>query len=341
MTSSVEPLARRPKETPMGHHDLPRHHVLQVVALIALLLAQLVVTTSRADAANPYNVGTGPLAGTREAARIALNQRSCSGLTVNKLTAAMLSIPVHELLGGSRTLTPSPMTLSRWDGWSSEKNRPLYSHGTYRGYKRAHWNPGVGLWQLDTWSPSLHMNHGQRILTSRGGRPVARYLRDGFCNGTIQSRLNNTWFACRWGKCWSTYREIYNFSNNTLNIDRNSSVSQWDGGVTSHQCRWGSSGSSFLCRYVNVNNIQGYADLSDPRGLESRTPLAKPFLSFSTSSKYATWLRGSTGFDKEIVRWAPKDTNARWGGNWYDGTSLQVHKCGTSSCWWSTWGLDP
>ncbi len=49
------------------------------------------------------------------------------------------------------------MVLSRGDGWNrwftinyvkKEWNRNLYSRGTYDDEKRAHWNPGVGLWQL-------------------------------------------------------------------------------------------------------------------------------------------------------------------------------------------------
>ncbi|MDJ0770727.1 MAG: hypothetical protein QNJ12_18180 [Ilumatobacter sp.] len=315
-----------------------------ILAALALAAGTFVADSGQSSAATTYNVTTGAYNGTRSAASTVVGEWTCSGLTTNRLAAIMLSIPVWEIAGGSSSTSSSPMTLSRWDGWSSSKNRPLYSHTEYPSYKRAHWNPGVGLWQLDTWAATLHLNHGQRANARTGGLEVARYLRDGYCSGTstLKSRLNGNWFGCRTDKCYNTYLSMYNSSNDSLRVNKTSG-SQYDGGVTNRSCRWGS-GSSWTCYYYNTNAYEGYMDVTDPNGDGARTPLAAPFLSFTTSNiKRAAWLRGSTGYDKEIVKAARTTENARYSSvysstnGWYDWTSLQVWKC-TSSCWWSTWG---
>jgi len=257
----------------------------------------------------------------------------------------MLSIPVWEVAGGSTTYDSSPMVLSRWDGWSNPSNRPLYSHTEYASYKRAHWNPGVGLWQLDTWANSLDLNHAQRANTSVGGLRVARYLRDGYCAGTstLKSRLNATWYACRTDKCWNTYNDMYNASSDSLNITLTSGY-QWDGGVSTKSCRWGSSGTPFTCYLYDVDVHEGQMDMADPNGDGARTPLAAGFMSFTTSNvKRAAWLRSTTGYDKEIVKAVKTTEGARhatlYNNGWYDWTSLQVYVCMSGlGCWWSTWG---
>ncbi|MDH3301926.1 MAG: hypothetical protein OES24_15615 [Acidimicrobiia bacterium] len=300
-----------------------------------------VMSAGPSDAATTYKFTTGTYNGTRSAAQQAVGEKTCSGMSTNRLLALMLAVPVHEVGGGSSSYNPSPMVLSRWDGWSSSKNRSLYSHTEYGSYKRAHWNPGVGLWQLDTWTDTVHLNHGQRANTKTGGIYVARYLRDGYCAGlsTLKRRLNSNWYACDQDKCYNTYVDMYN--GGSLKITKTSG-SEWDGGVKSRSCRWGSSSSSWTCYHYDINNRQGSMDTNDLNGDGSRTPLADDFLSFTQASiKRAAWLRGSTGYDKEIVKAVRTSENARYSSlytnGWYDGTSLQVFKC-TSSCWWSTWG---
>ncbi|MYA75129.1 MAG: hypothetical protein F4Y27_10670, partial [Acidimicrobiaceae bacterium] len=64
------------------------------------------------------------------------------------------------------------MTLSRGDNMvnrgGDSNNIQLYSHMTLNGYKQAHWNPGVGLWQLDNFARAneevvLRVNVGLRV----------------------------------------------------------------------------------------------------------------------------------------------------------------------------------
>ncbi len=328
------------------------HKSLAALVLAVAALGGLLARGS-ATAATPARVGSGPLNGTKEAAAEAIDEKPCttrSDLTINRLTALMLSIPPWELLSGDTNVALSPMSLSRWDGWSDSKNRSLYSDGTLDGYKRAHWNPGVGFWQEDTWKDTIQLNHGERILTSRGGDAVARYLRDGYCAGdaTLKKRLNGNWFGCRKpspDRCWNTYLDIYN-ADDSLNDAVDTSMNRKGGGETFHTCRYGAypEVGRFPCIHVNVNRTQGFADQTDPTGSGARTPLAYPFMSYThpkNGNKFAAWLDPDTDYEdrKEIVRWEPKGKNARYGGEWYDGTSLQVWRCASSRCWWSSYGM--
>jgi hypothetical protein len=109
--------------------------------MLTLVCGVLFFASAQAQAQN-YSFTSGSLAGTRIAARQAIGEKTCAGLTENRLMAIMLSVPVWELNGGVVDRSPSPMTLSRWDGWANAKNQPLYSFQTLDGDKRAHWNPG-------------------------------------------------------------------------------------------------------------------------------------------------------------------------------------------------------
>ncbi len=131
----------------------------KLMITMLLFVGSLMLVETPAIAAT-YSVTTGAYNGTRSAALTAINESGgCSGLTRNKLAALMLSIPVWEVAGGSRTTSVSPMTLSRWDGWSLRSaNRNLYSHVEYSNYKRDHWNPALGIWQHDTCADTLKQN---------------------------------------------------------------------------------------------------------------------------------------------------------------------------------------
>lgn len=314
---------------------------------LALVLPALAMAPASPAMADDYDIGIGPLQAVKAAAESNLGSNPNCGLTKNKLTALMTSIPYWELLGGDRTVAPSPMTLSRYDTWDLQSaNHSLFSDGTFSGYKRAHWNPGVGLWQLDTFGPTLQLNHWRRIAPATGGGYIADYLREGWCNGTssVKSRLNGTWFACQTDKCWNTFQEIYKASDDSLVLNRRQGMTSWNGGLTTHSCRYGS-GSGFDCGYVNVNNIEGYALVGTPSGSSSTsgiTPLAKPFMSFNRSgTKRAIWLEASTGWNTEYTRTADVDVNARYSGNWGHSTDLQVRRCSGTYCYWSYLGLDP
>ncbi len=281
-----------------------------------------------------YSVTEGALIGTLGSAYMALDSyngdcvtRSRNRLTPSRLAAVMLSIPVWEIASGKRNLAVSPMTLSRWDQWGlglsgGRSNKSLYSHRTYSDEKRAHWNPGVGLWQLDIIEEALKLNHAERADTTNGGLVVAKLLRDKFCSDTRDARLKvylrQKWNACQSGnRCYATYRDIYNEGNDSLDF-KQVSGSDVDGGVQEWKCRWrdkqGQDSISWKCYLYNTDQPprQGWMDTQDPEGVGSRTPLAAPFISFThANTLYAVFPKSFTGYDMTLFKAVPKGADAR------------------------------
>ena len=319
------------------------------------------------DDVNEYLVTRGAYEGTVLAAREALDgysndctTRQYGALTLTRLVAIMLAIPVHEITDSQPAgMTPgepprpaSPMTLSRWDGWDKHggKHNKLYSHGTYEDQKRAHWNPGVGLWQIDEFPLAMDLNHAERADTAIGGLIMARHVRDKFCEGTAEFKtsLRKTWHGCKPDpkipnddphKCFTTYLDIYvpatNSNPETLNITTMPG-SDIDGGVQDRSCRWGPTGEIFDCYLYNVEKDagfrQGWLHDKDPYGEGGRTPLAAPFISFTdpdTDIIYAVFPRSTALYgihDWTIIKAVPKGENPRYStlgprsDGWYNNT---------------------
>ena len=264
----------------------------------------------------------------------ACTTRADDALTVTRLAAMMLAIPAHEVI---RSLSEgaSPMTLSRADDWNSRSwNRKLYSHNNWDnddGYERAHWNPGVGIWQIDD-TFTTELNHAERANTAIGGLLVAKHLRDGYCRGRtsaashtqLKEALRN-WAGCRKlekitegetevdiiiHKCYETYMKIFVPGVNSesepkpeaLRVIQNNG-SDIDGGVQDRSCRWGPSGKVFNCYLYNVDKSAGFRegdmiDYGQPKGNGKGrpTPLAAPFISFTdpyTDIRYAVFPRST------------------------------------------------
>ena len=302
-----------------------------------------------------YYVTEGALTGTKQSAEEALaeqfaNKSACMARTTNRLTrnrliALMLSVPVHEIAAGrSASLDSSPMTLSRWDGINVRPdNFRLYSFGTYPGEKRAHWNPGVGLWQLDIWDPVTQMNHAQRANTAEGGVPVAKLLRDEFCADTtgtmLKGEYKTRWHGCHEGElddqgrwvddrgnvipaelhwCYNTYLDMYDAASDRLYLSVRSGADP-AGGLFETGCRWGTAnaanGLKFDCfRYDVENSRQGYAPVEDLPGDDARTPLAAAFLSFTdpvSKVKFAAFPTSVTVSGDVIIKAVPERRDPR------------------------------
>ena len=263
-----------------------------------------------------YYFTKGTIKGILYAAGQALDNRSSCAAgkpTINKLTAIMLSIPVHELSAGEyESTSPSPMSFSRWDnlghqeqrhnGVEKSLNQRLYSHMEPAGYVRAHWSPAVGLWQLDFLTSSIvSMNHAERVDITKGGLETAKFLLTQYCLGLskLKAELNFKWNGCSRenvnDRCYNTFiNSMYNSSRDRLNVKELMSVGQTDGGVMERQCRWTTEEIIFLCYVLDPSLAQGWMDKKDPddEKEDGRTPLPAPFVSFTddiTNTRYAVW----------------------------------------------------
>ena len=222
--------------------------------------------------------------GVHHSASLAVDQRddSCASYTdadaKKRLAAIMLSIPVHEVLGGF-TSTGSvasaaghPMILSRSDTLSRSDNIRFFSHLRVGGYQRAFWNPGVGLWQLDILNDEvLRLNHAERIDPSLGGLEAAKHLLEKFCvdsnpylTSTSGTGTFDRWVACKKDNnededdedyenipdCYESYVELYNsggaFKVHVLN-------QATSGAIEERKCRWGDAGEEVVCYLFDTN----------------------------------------------------------------------------------------
>ena len=318
-----------------------------------------------------YRFAQAVVTASRAAARAALASRTddCatrddSPVTVHQLAALMLAIPIREV-GND----PSLMTLSRADGKGVTKgNDRLYSRGTFEDERRAHWNPGVGPWQLDIWEYAINWSHAERADVNRAAPSVADWLIVGVCgtSSAYEEQLGS-WYGCKprtedgevGNQCMRVFKEIYDPASDGLLvsvIDR----SDPDGGVERHLCRWGTDGQTMPCYLYDMTKAEGTAHNSTVEGnLDGDqggipTPLAAAFVSFkdpADGTKYAVFPARVTRYGVTLIRGVPKDQYARTstlgdGNGWFvdkvGGKALYLETCQPSDdpssavqCIWS------
>ena len=226
----------------------------------------------------------------------------------------MLAISAWELNGGDTSKALAPMTLSRGDNMVNRKgdssNIQLYSHMTLSGYKRAHWNPGVGLWQLDYFTEpnaqvdALRYGHAERADVDKGGYEVAKLIRYQYCNNM---NPYGRWFACTGGKCQSTHNARYNSTADSFQAEIIDGLGDPTGGTRQRLCRWGTEGLEMTCYLYDLNLKEGHENVDCcPAGTpytsaytgayNPYTPQAAPFISFTDTTTYR-------GMDTKFAVW--------------------------------------
>ena len=225
----------------------------------------------------------------------------------------MLAIPAWELNGGKTNRALSPMTLSRGDNMvnrmGDSNNIELYSHMTLGGYKRAHWNPGIGLWQLDNFKrppadvDALRYGHAERADVDKGGFEVVKFLRHQYCLGRNPFVA---WFACTSGRCQSTHNARYSAVVDSVQVEIVEELTDSAGGVVERLCRWGTTGEKTVCYLYDLGLKEGYSfaccasgttySSTYVGGYNPYTPEAAPFISFTSTltdtvaeTKFAVW----------------------------------------------------
>ena len=258
-----------------------------------------------------------------------------SQITPNMLASMMLAIPAWELNGGNTNRALSPLTLSRGDNMvnrtSDSNNIQLYSHMTLDGYKRAHWNPGVGLWQIDNFTESnaqvdaLRYGHAERADVDKGGYEVAKYIRYRYCRGMNPF---NRWVACSSSRCLTTHNARYSSATDRIQAETVEGLTDPTGGIQQRLCRWGTTGPKMACYIYDLSLREGHVQntccppgttYSDPYTVNYNpyTPEAAPFISFTDTDTY-------TGKSTKYAVW-PKEWPASSGGlSWPTPTSAGV-----------------
>jgi len=249
-----------------------------------------------------------------------VNRPGCP-LTGARLAAMMLA-PVYSETGAitSRSHTPGPMTLSRWDTQSA-----LYAFGnSSTQFRRAFWHPGVGMWQFDS-AGFWNLTTAQAISSDNSANMAAKVLADRFCSSSAATILDRMrfawapWYACATGasKCIEVFNEL--FVNNTFaNVVRDPSVGRL-GGMVARTCRIGGV-TQLPCHRVDPGAAQGYAAWAIA-GF-GPTPVTAPFYNYVIGDiEYRYWTATDTGYSASVIASKRITANARTGLTWQTATA--------------------
>ena len=288
--------------------------------------------SGQAQAGTP-RFGTDPFAALSTAAQETMNGRSCT-LAPGRLTAMMAAVSWYEI-AGRVDVSPSPLALSRYDTSSvNSKNYRLYSHNTVPDFRKAHWNPGVGLFQLDTLTPQLAQ--WERVYVPIAAKFVADKMADTYCSAsggtTDKTRAAmSPWIACNgknFDRCLAAVDQIWDGST-VHGVTKDSGVGNW-GGAYSKECKHPPE-APFTCYVLPARSPQGYAITSDPEGTGAPTPLSETFINFEYNGEHKSyWLPQFTGYGHEIGKRVPEGFDSRTSLTWFDETNLCVKWDGTN-----------
>lgn len=264
------------------------------------------------------------------------NNNSNTGLTTNHLAAIMLSVTWPEVTGNNRTLTPSPMTVGRWDTGHS-RLYPFQNTNPNGQYARAFWNAGIGVFQIDSAGLGSNVAFHNRVLTNTASQVVAASMASRYrsASGTAAQKRRaawSQWFACGANavNCENNYNAIYSTSNDIISLSRDNTVAR-GGGMVSRTCYNTSNPSNtWACYKWNANQGQGHTGsfIFNPlNGDSTRLPLPLPFYTYSSvvsgnTIEYRHWLTADTGYSTSLYGARLFGTNARNSLNWTSPSAL-------------------
>lgn len=273
----------------------------------------------------PLSFGAEPLAAAQGAAEDAAAAASCT-ISAEEATAMALAPVWPEVSAGSPE-PPSPMTLSRYDNQSG-----LYDPA---GRDGLFFNPGVGLWQMDSAGLGTNNTAGEAIDSAWVSDVVVPYIVDKYCSalngGSSAPNARATawtdWNACSEGACDTAYWRALNDG-----IGSDPSVDRY-GGAEPRTCEF--DGASHDCLYVDVANAQGADWWTNPGS--GRSPVPHPFYVLRSESGGLTqevrvWLAEDSGHGVDVTVTRAFGDNARDSLSWSDGQGLCDTTLGRGSC---------
>lgn len=305
---------------------------LVCLVLVVGLLGPVAHAAPAAAATRP--VGSQPLQDVIDAANAAA--RPDCGLTGPRVAAMMLAVVYYET-GATGTVAPSPMTMSRFD-----INAGLFAfNDPNTAFRRAYFNPGVGMWQFD--SAGLGQPHAASYYmnTATGAPAAAAAIVSRWCTAWSQpatypddlARRAYTWLpwnACKplpgqsTGRCEQVHGEIFDGSN-LVNLVTNTAVSR-TGGMQARRCQNRATGAVVDCYWVNPALAEGYGAgnvaWANPNSTTG-SPLTAPFYVYEHGGfEYRHWLAADTGYPGDITAARRLNQNARGNLLWSSGPGV-------------------
>lgn len=263
------------------------------------------------------------------------HNNSSTGISNNNLAAIIFAVTWAETTGGSLSHTPAPMTIGRADYSGTQLWADGVKDSSYK-YVRAHWSPGVGVWQLDSAGIGTDTAFYNRVFTNTASEVAAAeivYRYNSVSGSAVDKRKYawKPWYACgsTGATCESIYQTIYNGSTDVISISRDNSVTR-RGGMQIKTCyNVNTPSSTFTCYKYDAALAQGHKGswyYTPYNGSSTLEPVPLPFYSYySGTTEFRHWLMSDTGYDNS--KWAARafGTNARISVNWYSDSELGVY----------------
>lgn len=294
--------------------------------LLVVVLVVLGVTVADAGAPTPVTApaaaetfGSTPL---DDVLYWADQKKSC-GLTRDEL-AAMVLAPTFPETGATGTLSPSPMTLSRYD---TSKGLYAFSNPS-TAYPQAFWHPGVGAWQFDS-SGGWNLTAAGAINTWTAAQQATTLIASRYCTGKTRTYAWGPWYACASSTCEAIFDRIYDGSK-LVGVNRDLGVTR-EGGMVERTCSMVGVVGTFPCWHVDPAKAQGVSTWRLPAF--GKSPITKPFYVFDRDGREQRhWLRADTGYAVGIRADKPVTANARTSLVWAEGEVLCDVTTGRGAC---------
>ncbi|MCI2422068.1 hypothetical protein MOQ72_32015 [Saccharopolyspora sp. K220] len=273
----------------------------------------------------PLVFGAEPLDAVRSAASDAAGQADCT-ISATDATHLTLATTWPEVAGSGQA--PSPMTLSRYDDQTSLADPEQRAEGLF-------FNPGVGIWQLDSAGLGAQETAATAIDSVGAARKMAPYMVGKYCDAVndgssvAQARgaAWSDWHACDAGACEAIYQRL-----ESEGVTENATVTRY-GGAEPRTCTYES--VEYDCLYVDPSAAQGEDAWTAPDF--GPAPVPAPFYVFTyaeggTDYEVRYWLKADSGADTDVSASRELGVNARTELFWAAESTLCDTTTGTGNC---------
>ena len=273
----------------------------------------------------PLHFGAEPYAQVQSAAATAADEAGCS-ISAAAATNLALSTTWPEVSPSGES--PSPMTLSRYDDQTSLADPEQRAKGLF-------FNPGVGMWQLDSAGLGRKETAATAIDSSSAAAKMVPHMVEKYCssiNGgsseaSARASAWSDWNACGSGACEDVYQRL-----GSDGVTKDENVGRY-GGAEARKCTF--EGAEYDCLYVDPSAAQGEdAWTADDYG---PAPLPSPFYVFTYEKsgvdyEVRYWLKGDSGASTDVSASRELGVDARSKLSWDEESTLCDTTTGTGNC---------
>lgn len=275
--------------------------------------------------ADELEFGTKPYGEVQSAASDAAGAASCS-ISTEDATHLALAPTWPEVSPTGEA--PSPMTMSRYDDQTSLADPQQRGDGLF-------FNPGVGIWQLDSAGLGANETAGTAIDSSSAAEKMVPHVVDKYC-GAVESGSSSAsaratawsdWHACDDGACEDVFQQLQ-----SEGVTKDDSVGRY-GGAKPRECTF--EGTSYGCVFVDPSEAQGQDAWTSPD--YGPAPLPDPFYVFTyteggTDYEVRYWLKADTGASTDVSASRELGVDARSELSWAEESSLCDTTEGRGNC---------